>query len=121
MKRAIICCAAAFSLSGCISHAPLERDGLPPEVGGGIGSQYGNYEMHPVGETHDAAGNRCVTFNWDRPLNKYFAVRYATKSCESKEHPIWMNATPYERSIVPISQTDLKNTEGNTSPFRTPD
>ena len=77
-------------------------------MGNGIGSQFGNYEMRPAGETHDITGDRRVVFNWDRPLNRNFAIRYSTESCESKEHPIWMNTTPYVRTVIPISESNLK-------------
>jgi hypothetical protein len=116
MKLEIACCVIAFALSGCVSKSPSAVGGLPLEVGNGIGSQYGNYEMRPNGETRDAAGDRCVIFNWDRPLNKDFAIRYSTQSCESKEHPIWMNATPYVRVVIPLSQSNLKGEQSETPP-----
>ena len=116
MKLAVACCALAFALSGCASKAPLEPGKRSLDVGSGVGSQFGNYEMRPAGETHDAAGNRCVRFNWDRPLNKNFAVRYSTESCESKEHPVWMNATPYVRTVIPKSESNLKSEQTETPP-----
>lgn len=109
MKLIIVCGAIVFALSACTSRLPLAAGGLPAEVDNGIGSQYGNYEMTPAGETKNAAGNRCVIFNWDRPLNRNFVIRYSTESCESKEHPVWMSATPYVRSVIPISQSNLKS------------
>jgi hypothetical protein len=63
MKLTKACCGTGLLLSGCSSNAPLEIGGLPSEVGNGVGSQFGNYEMRPAGETRDATGNRCVTFN----------------------------------------------------------
>ena len=116
MRLIIVCGAIVFVLSACTSRLPLAAGGLPPEVDDGIGSQYGNYEMRPAGETKDAGGNRCVIFNWDRPLNRNFVIRYSTESCESKEHPIWMNTTPYVRSVIPIAQSNLKNAQTGTLP-----
>ena len=109
MKLAIACCGLAMALSGCSTTQLPESSAarLPLSVGNGVGSQYGNYEMQPAGETQDAAGNRCFVFNWDRPLNRDFAIRYSSASCESKEHPVWMSATPYTRKIIPISQSNL--------------
>src|SRR6185437_126051 len=113
MRTSLAMSAIAFAtmLSGCsstntsaISPPP---SGLPHDVGNGVGSQYGNYVMQPAGETHDSAGNRCVVFNWDRPLNKDFAIRYSSNSCESKVHPEWMTTTAYTRSVIPISQSNL--------------
>lgn len=112
MRSATICCVLAMTLSGCASMHPSTAPALgnlPLDVGNGVGSQYGNYEMRPAGETHDAAGNRCVVFNWDRPLNKNFAIRYSSASCESRAHPVWMNTTDYTRAIIPISQSNLKD------------
>lgn len=111
MKAVIACSVIAVALSGCASMVPTRRrppDALPLDVGDGIGSQYGNYEMRSAGETHDADGDRCVIFNWDRPLNKNYAIRYSSESCESKDHPIWMNTTAYTRTVIPMSQSNLK-------------
>ena len=70
--------------------------------------------MQPAGEMRNAGGDRCVVFHWDRPLNKEFAIRYTTESCESSEHPIWMNTTPYVRTVIPLAQSQL-NSESNES------
>jgi hypothetical protein len=112
MRLAIACSAIAVALCGCSSVAPTrsrQTDRLSFDIGDGVGSQYGNYEMLPGGETHDADGDRCVIFNWDRPLNKNYAIRYSSESCESKDHPIWMNTTAYMRTVIPMSQSNLKN------------
>jgi hypothetical protein len=96
MRLAVACCSASITLalSGCsstnVSEPPSELGGLPLNVGNGIGSQYGNYAMVPDGETLGPSGQRCFIFNWDRPLNKDFAIRYTSASCESKEHPEWV-------------------------------
>jgi hypothetical protein len=108
LREIAACCVAAMAVAGCASTPPANRaPALPLNVDNGIGSQFGNYEMHPAGETQDAKGNRCVIFNWDRPLNRDFAIRYSSESCESKEHPVWMSATTYTRAVIPISQSDL--------------
>jgi hypothetical protein len=110
-------CVAALGLASCASTPPQKSSpALPFDVGNGVGSQFGNYEMRPAGETHDAAGNRCVTFNWDRPLNRDFAIRYTSESCSSKEHPDWRTATPYVRTVIPISQSYLSGYQATTAP-----
>lgn len=115
MRLALICCAVLIVpvLSGCssanFSGSSVKGGTLPFDVGNGIGSQYGNYEMHPGGETRGSEGQRCVVFNWDRPLNRQFAIRYTSASCESKEHPVWMTTTDYTRKIIPISESNLKD------------
>jgi hypothetical protein len=113
MRLSLACRAisVALALSGCSSanlSSPQSSDVLPLNVGHGIGSQYGNYEMRPGGETHGPEGQRCLIFNWDRPLNRQFAVRYTSASCESKEHPVWMTTTDYTRKVIPIAQSNLK-------------
>jgi hypothetical protein len=111
LRLVLAYCAVALALCGCASlptRKPAAANGLPLDVDGGVGSQFGNYEMIQAGETHDAAGNRCVTFNWDRPLNRDFAIRYTSESCEAKEHPVWMNATSFVRAVIPISESNLK-------------
>ena len=112
MRLVASTCVLALVLSGCATslRQPKAVD-LPLDIGGGIGSQFGNYEMRPAGETRDAKGNRCEVFNWDRPLNRNFAVRYSSESCESKEHPIWMNTTPYIRKVIPIAESNLTSAQ----------
>lgn len=109
MQRLALIGGLSLVLYGCAMtpNAPTVAPSM--DMNNGIGSQFGNYEMLPAGETHDAAGDRCVTFNWDRPLNLRYAIRYSTQSCESKEHPVWMNTTPYNRSVIPLSQSNLKD------------
>jgi len=114
MKRAAACCLLALALTACTSAqqpVPPGKASLPLDVGNGIGSQYGNYEMRAAGETKDADGNRCFVYNWDRPLNKDTAIRYTSLSCESKEHPVWMSTTPYTRKLIPLSQSNLKDAQ----------
>jgi hypothetical protein len=117
MKLAVACCVLAMALTACASTnvSELSKGSLPLDVENGVGSEHGNYEMVPAGETRDAAGDRCFVFNWDRPLNKDFAIRYTSASCESREHPIWMSATPYTRKVIPISESNLKGAQGQTA------
>lgn len=120
MRATAICCILAAALSGCATQTgtkPLPTN-LPLDIGNGVGSQYGNYEMRPAGETTGPEGQRCYVFNWDRPLNKEFAIRYTSASCESKEHPEWMTTTGYVRKVIPIAESDLKSTsdEAGKSP-----
>lgn len=117
------CCALAITLSACSSGDVLRPNidpRLPLNVENGIGSERGNYEMRPAGETRDAAGNRCVVFNWDRPLNRAYVIRYSSASCESKEHPVRMHATPYTRTIIPISESNLKSEQSPNAQSETP-
>src|SRR5258708_471319 len=66
MRLVVACCSVsiALALSGC-SSTPAAN--LPPGVGNGVGSQYGNYAAQMDGEMRGPSGERCVIFNWDRP------------------------------------------------------
>jgi hypothetical protein len=116
MRCAALICGLSVALYGCAAGPRVPAITRSMDMDNGVGSQFGNYEMLPAGETHDAAGDRCVLFNWDRPLNKNWAIRYSTQSCESKEHPIWMNTTAYTRSVIPLSQSNLKNNPNADAP-----
>ena len=80
---------------------------LPLTVGGGSGSEHGNYAAQMDGEMKGPSGERCVLFNWDRPLTKDLAIRLRSASCESKDHPGRMTAMEISRTVIPISQSNL--------------
>jgi hypothetical protein len=75
----------------------------------GLGSERGNYAAQEDGEMRGPSGERCVLFNWDRPLMQGFVVRVRSQSCESKDNPARMVATELSRSIVPVAQSNLKD------------
>ena len=76
MRLAVACgLAVALVLSGCSSTGPAPVAERPLSVGNGIGSQYGNYAAQTDGEMRGPAGERCVIFEWDRPLTKDLALR----------------------------------------------
>jgi hypothetical protein len=108
MRLVVACCSVslALALSGCASAPAVD---VPMSVGNGVGSQYGNYAAQMDGEMRGPAGERCVIFNWDRPLTKDLAMRLRSASCESKEHPGWMVATEISRTVIPISESNLKD------------
>ncbi|HVJ42379.1 MAG TPA: hypothetical protein VM639_12830 [Dongiaceae bacterium] len=111
MAIELISIAAAFSgcAAGKAPPAALPPAPPPPSVGNGIGSQYGNYAAQAAGEMHGPAGERCVVFNWDRPLTKDFVLRLTSASCESAERPGWMIARELSRTVIPMSQSYLKD------------
>ncbi len=108
MRLAVACCSVsiALALSGC-SSPPAAN--LPPSVGNGVGSQYGNYAAQMDGETRGPSGERCVIFNWDRPLTKDLAVRLRSASCETKERPGWMVGTEISRTVIPMAESNMKD------------
>jgi len=111
MRRLGACCslATALALSACSSAGTAPAVDLPLGVGNGLGSQYGNYAAQMNGEMRGPSGERCVIFNWDRPLTKDLAVRLRSASCESKERPGWMVGTEISRTVIPISESNLKD------------
>jgi hypothetical protein len=108
MRLMVACCAVstALALSGC-SATPVA--GLPPNVGNGLGSQYGNYAAQTDGEMLGPSGERCIIFNWDRPFTKDLAIRFRSASCESRERPGWMVGTELSRLLIPMSESNLKD------------
>jgi hypothetical protein len=87
---------------------------LPLSVGNGTGSQNGNYTAQVAGETRAPGGERCVVFDWDRPLTKDLAVRLRSASCESTERPGQMVSRELSRTVIPISQSNLTNEQGDS-------
>jgi hypothetical protein len=105
----------------CCSSPPdtavTRKVDLPLAVGSGAGSQFGNYPAEIEGEHKGASGERCVVFNWDRPLTSTLAVRLKSESCESRGRPGWMLAKEISRTIIPIGQSNLKDgTNGTDQP-----
>jgi hypothetical protein len=101
---------AAAALSAC-SSPPQPRPpiapvapALPPSIGNGIGSEFGNYGGKLAGDAKGPAGQHCMVFNWDRPLNRDFAIRYSSLSCD-QEGREWKTTTTYTRSVIPIAQS----------------
>jgi len=99
--------AVAVALSGCSSGSSAPA--LPFAVGNGVGEQYGNYGAQVAGEMRGPSGERCVLFNWDRPISRDLAIRYVSASCESKERPGRMVCREISRSVIPISESNLKD------------
>ena len=108
MRLVVACCSLsmALALSGC-SSTPAAN--LPLSIGNGVGSQYGNYAAQMDGETRGPSGERCVIFNWDRPLTKDLAVRLRSASCETKERPGWMVGTEISRTVIPMAESNMKD------------
>ena len=98
--------AAAFLITGCASKAP-SGPLLPPSIGNGHGSQYGNYAAEPDGEFTGEHGERCVAFNWDRPIGGGLAIRIRSASCDSAERPGWMTCHDISRTVIPIAESNL--------------
>jgi len=111
MRLVVACCSlsAGLALSGCSSTGTVPVADLPPSIGNGLGSQYGNYSAQMDGEMRGPSGERCFIFDWDRPLTKDLAIRYRSASCESQEHPRWMTVREISRTVIPMSESILKD------------
>lgn len=109
MRLMLACCSLSIALvlSGCASQRTASAPSLPTTVDNGIGSEYGNYASQRDGETRGPAGERCVIFDWDRPLAKNLAVRARSESCESKDHPGEAVSTELSRTVIPMSESTL--------------
>jgi hypothetical protein len=99
-------------LSGCSEPTRNSQDidlsnsrELPMYVGGGRGSQFGNYAAKIDGEMIDENGGHCVIFNWDRPLTKDLAICLRSASCPSLERPGQMVCMELDRKVIPISES----------------
>ena len=100
----------ALAVSGCASPpSPPTPAPLPLTVDNGVGSEHGSYAAESDGEMRGPAGERCVIFNWDRPLTRTLAVRVRSASCDSQERPGWMVCTEISRTIIPIAASNLKD------------
>lgn len=111
MRLVIAGCAAAagLALGGCSSTGTLPGADLPLSAGNGAGSQYGNYAAQIEGEMRGPDGERCVIFNWDRPLTKDLVLRLRSASCDAPERPGWMVAREISRTVIPLSLSNLKD------------
>ncbi|MDR3517790.1 MAG: hypothetical protein P4M00_18460 [Azospirillaceae bacterium] len=110
MRLTVACGAVsmALALAGCAATPAIN---LPPSVENGLGSQHGNYGAETDGEMRGPSGERCVLFNWDRPLTRDLALRLRSASCESRERPGWMVSSEISRTVIPMSQSDLMKGE----------
>ncbi|MFX8660804.1 hypothetical protein ABTM16_19135, partial [Acinetobacter baumannii] len=76
-----------------------------------LGSQLGNYAAESDGEMRGPAGERCVIFNWDRPLSHDRALRLRSASCEALDRPGWMVSHDLSRTVIPLSESNLKDSQ----------
>lgn len=54
-------------------------------LGGGQGSQYGNYETHETGEIYQSPTGPCAIAAWDRPISGGWLVRYLSAACPAPQ------------------------------------
>ena len=105
--------AGLLALSACSSPKPqpplpsAPAFDMPLAINNGAGSQYGNYAAEEEREERGPDGQRCVIFNWDRPLTSELAIRLKSASCESKDVPGMMTSHEISRLVIPIRESNL--------------
>jgi len=107
MHLRVLCAilAVASALAACSAVEPAKP--LPLAVGGGKGSEFGNYAAAEAG-TVTIDGQRCYVWNWDRPFSPGMVLRYRSASCPSAEFPGRFIAIDLGHSIVPLSESNLR-------------
>jgi hypothetical protein len=96
---------ALASLAGCASSSPPQ---LPFTVGGGLGSQHGNYALAPSNEVFiDVRGDRCPVWAWDRPISATQVLRLRSASCPMVGNPKRMIGVELGAQVVPMSESRL--------------
>lgn len=109
MKPIVACCAVlvATMSSGCTTtrEAPPAVT-LPLNVGNGLGSQHGTYAAQRDGEMRGPSGERCIIYNWDRPLGSGLVLRLRSASCA---RPGGFLAVEISRTVIPMSESNLKD------------
>ena len=91
-----------------LASLPAGAADLPLSVGGGFGSQIGNYPLVQSGEFTNSLGQLCKIFNWDRPLGPYQVLRVRSASCPDFNRPGSMMGVEIDRRIVPMSESPLR-------------
>lgn len=115
MRLTVVFCSGlmALALPGCSTTPdagpPAGTSALPLNIGNGVGSQYGNYAGQRDSEVVGPSGERCIVFNWDRPLSKDMVLRLRSGSCASREYPGRMVARELSRTVIPMSESTLKD------------
>jgi len=106
--RSILTAAAILALpvlADCTSNPVRE---LPFTVGGGLGSQHGNYAATLSSEVFtDARGDRCPVWNWDRPISAALVLRLRSASCPDSRNPKRMIGVELGAQVVPMAKSGL--------------
>lgn len=81
--------AGLLLLAACAQVAPPPSapttPPLPTYVGGGQGSQFGNYQTVETGTFYQSAAGPCPIAAWDRPLSGGWIIRYLSAACPAPQ------------------------------------
>lgn len=109
VRGPVLACCLAFVVGACANLKPPSQP-LPFAIGGGQGSEFGNYTAKPAGEV-TLDGQLCRVWAWDRPLSATQAVRYRSASCPSTDSPGRYVARDLGMTVIPMAQSDLADPE----------
>lgn len=93
-------------LSACAGNPappPTSPPAQPISIGGGSGSQFGNYENYETGHTHPGPDGPCPLYAWDRPISGGRVIRYLSAACPAPQpgRPDAVRILDLSRQIVP--------------------
>jgi predicted small lipoprotein YifL len=80
---------------------------LPLTVGGGKGSQRGNYPTVVTGEIHDSPDGPCAVYAWDRMLSSGQVIRYLSAACPYPGRPGFFRMVELGRVLLPAGESPL--------------
>jgi hypothetical protein len=80
---------------------------LPLTVGGGKGSQRGNYPTFITGDIHDSPDGPCAVYAWDRMLSSGQVVRYLSAACPYPGRPGLFRMVELGRVLLPPGESPL--------------
>jgi hypothetical protein len=60
-------------------------------------------------------GERCVLYNWDRPLTKDLALRLKSASCESRKGSGLYISHDISRTVIPLSESSVQTEQGGAA------
>ncbi len=101
---------ALLLLAACGSAPPAPppaKTAPPLTVGGGKGSQQGNYPTFLTGDIHDSPDGPCAVYAWDRMLSSGQVVRYLSGACPYPGRPGYFRMVELGRVLLPAGESPL--------------
>ncbi|MBP7340559.1 hypothetical protein [Niveispirillum sp.] len=103
---------ALLLLAACAQTVPAPVPVAPSQptyLGGGQGSQNGNYETRETGEQFQAGPDVCPIYAWDRPISGGRIIRYLSAACPAPQpgRPDAVRMIDLGRHVLPASDSTL--------------